>query len=89
MGTDALSLCISVQGCQAGHAMLATRTVRLRSVLQDLPDHHVIIFFFLVTITPPLLCVYHGLTNRKIGEAKKVTKFELNPANLSGFWREI
>ena len=32
---------------------------------------------------------HHGLTNRKIGEAKKVTKFEVNPANLSGFWREI
>ena len=31
----------------------------------------------------------HGLTNRNIGEAKKVTKFEMNPANLSGFWREI
>ena len=31
----------------------------------------------------------HGLTNREIGEAKKVTKFEVNPANLSGFWREI
>ena len=29
------------------------------------------------------------MANRKIGEAKKVTKFELNPANLSGFWREI
>ena len=33
--------------------------------------------------------LYHGLTNREIGEAKKVTKFEVNPANLSGFWREI
>ena len=31
----------------------------------------------------------HGLTNREIGEAKKVTKFEVNPAYLSGFWREI
>ena len=29
------------------------------------------------------------MANRKIGEAKKMTKFEVNPANLSGFWREI
>ena len=46
------------QGGQAGHAKLATR---VREVLEDLPDHPVIIFFFLVTITPPLLFVYHPL----------------------------
>ena len=29
------------------------------------------------------------MANRKIGEAKEMTQFEVNPANLSGFWREI
>ena len=48
----------------------------------------------LLTVTHFVLQIYllrftHGLTNREIGEAKKVTKFEVNPANLSGFWREI
>ena len=45
------------QGGQAGHAKLARR---VRKVLEALPDHPVIIFFFLVTITPPLY-VYHAL----------------------------
>ena len=51
------------------------------------------IFIFLdpntSTLNIKIECSNHGLANRKIGEAKKVTIFEVNPANLSGFWREI